>query len=98
MDTISKGPSKGVTVIPKEKKLPRYAGKGDITERLEDCETTLARFTSEKDKTSFLLDHLEGAAKTEVKFQVDIMKATAGEMITVLREVYGSQDTWIQLQ
>ena len=98
LDTISKGPSKGVTVIPKEKKLPKYAGKGDITEWLEDCETTLARFTNEKDKASFLLDHLEGAAKTEVKFQVDIRKATADEMITVLREVYGSHDTWIQLQ
>ena len=82
----------------KRKKLPKYAGKGDITEWLEDCETTLARFTNEKDKASFLLDHLEGAAKTEVKFQVDIRKATADEMITVLREVYGSHDTWIQLQ
>ena len=98
LDTTSKGPSKGVTVIPKEKKLPKYAGKGDITEWLEDCETTLARFTNEKDKASFLLDHLEGAAKTEVKFQVDIRKATADEMITVLREVYGNHDTWIQLQ
>ena len=46
LDTISKGPSKGVTVISKEKKLPKYAGKEDITEWLEDCETTLARFTS----------------------------------------------------
>ena len=54
LDTISKGPSKGVTVIPKEKKLPKYAAKWDITEWLEDCETTLARFTSEKDKASFL--------------------------------------------
>ena len=58
----------------------------------------LLRFTSEKDKASFLLDHLEGAAKTEVKFQVDIKKATADEMVTVLREVYGSHDTWIQQQ
>ena len=68
-------------------------GKGDITEWLEDCETTQARFTSEMDKASFLLDHLEGAAKTEVKFQMDIKKATAEEMVKVLREVYGSRDT-----
>ena len=87
-----------MTVIPKEEKLPKYTGKEEITEWLEDCETALARFTSEKDKASFLLDHFEGAAKTEVKFQVDIKKATADEMITVLREVYGSHDTWIQLQ
>ena len=87
-----------MTVIPKEKKLPQYAGKGDITEWLEDCKNTLTRFTNEKDKASFLLDHLEGAAKTEVKFQVDIMKATADEMVKVLKEVYGSHDTWIQLQ
>ena len=79
-------------------KLPKYAGKGGITDWLEDCETTLARFTSEKDKASFLLDHLEGAARTEIRFQVDIKKATANEMVTVLREVYGSHDTWIQLQ
>ena len=30
LDTISKGPSQGVTVIPKEKKLPKYAGKGTL--------------------------------------------------------------------
>ena len=28
LDTINKGQSKGVTLIPKEKKLPKYAGQG----------------------------------------------------------------------
>ena len=49
-------------------------------------------------KPTSLLDHLEGAAKTEVKFQVDIRKATSAEMLEVLKAVYGSHDTWIQLQ
>ena len=65
---------------------------------MEDCETSLARFSNERDKANFLLDHLEGAAKTEVKFQVDIRKATSAEMLDVLKAVYGSHDTWIQLQ
>ena len=30
LDTISKGPSKGVTVIPKEKKLPKLLAKGTL--------------------------------------------------------------------
>ena len=29
---------------------------------------------------------------------MDIKKATADEMVTVLREVYDSHDTWIQLR
>ena len=44
------------------------------------------------------MDHLEGAAKSEVKFLVDIRKATSAEMLEVLKAVYGSHDTWIQLQ
>ena len=53
---------------------------------------------NEKDKASFLLDHLEVAAKTEVKFQMDIRKATANDILDVLQKVYGSHDTWIQFQ
>ena len=98
LELLSKGTTKNVAVIPKEKKLAKFSGKGSITEWLEDCETSLARFSNERDKANFLLDHLEGAAKTEVKFQVDIRKATSAEMLEVLKAVYGSHDTWIQLQ
>ena len=98
LELMSKGTTKNVAVIPKEKKLAKISGKGSITEWLEDCETSLARFSNERDKANFLLDHFEGAAKTEVKFQVDIRKATSAEMLEVLKAVYGSHDTWIQLQ
>ena len=98
LELLSKGTTKNVAVISKEKKRAKFSGKGSITEWLEDCETSLARFSNERDKANFLLDHLEGAAKTEVKFQVDIRKATSAEMLEVLKAVYGSHDTWIQLQ
>ena len=98
LELLSKGTTKNVAVIPKEKKLVKFSGKGSISELLEDCETSLARFSNERDKANFLLDHLEGAAKTEVKFQVVIRKATSAEMLEVLQAVYGSHDTWIQPQ
>ena len=93
LELLSKGTTKNVAVIPKEKKLAKFGkGKGSITEWLEDCETSLARFSNERDKANFLLDHLEGAAKTEVKFQVDIRKASSSEILEVLKAVYGSHD------
>ena len=66
LELLSKGTTKNVAAIPKEKKLAKFSGKGSITEWLEDCETSLARFSNERDKANLLLDHLEGAAKTEV--------------------------------
>ena len=98
LELLSKGTTKNVAVIPKEKKLTKFSGKGSITEWLEDCEASLARFSNKRDKANFLLEHLEGAAKTEVKFQIDIRKVTSAEMLEVLKAVYGSHDTWIQLQ
>ena len=92
------GGSKPITIAPKDKKLSKYSGKGDIDQWLEDCDIGLARITQEKDKVNYILDHLEGAAKTEVKFQVNIKDTTAKQILDALRNVYGSHDTWMQLQ
>ena len=44
LELLSKGTTKNVAVIPKEKKLAKFSGKSSITEWLKDCETSLARF------------------------------------------------------
>lgn len=92
------GKNKGAVIIPKEKKLAKFDGKGDAKQWLEDLESIITRFTKDQDKVTYILEHLEGPARVEIKFQVDPKKATSEEVLEVLKNVYAKHDTWVQLQ
>ena len=89
---------KGGIVVPKEKKVAKFSGKGDFTQWKEDIESVLTRFSKETDKAAFVFDHLEGPAKVEIKFHLDIKKSTAVEILELLQSIYASHDNVIQLQ
>ena len=90
--------AKGGIVVPKEKKVPKFNGTGDFTQWKEDMESVLNRFTNPTDKTSFIFDHLEGPARTEIKFHCDVRKAAPAEILELLTNIYSSHDNVIQLQ
>ena len=53
---------------------------------------------SELDKALFLYDHLEGAARLEIKFREQSVKGDVKQIIAVLRELYGCSKSYVSLQ
>ena len=51
------------------------------------------RFSDEREKVRFILDHLERDARMEVRFRAQIDKATASEVLQIVNYLYGSTDT-----
>lgn len=90
--------------LPRERKCPKFSGSpvaGTLTvdEWVEEVESCLrARHMSESDKAMFVYDHLEGTARTEIKFRDQRVKEDAKQILTVLQEVYGCSKSYVSLQ
>ena len=56
------------------------------------------RFTTNRDKVDFILDHLDDRPRMDVKLRVRLDRATPDEVLDILKEVYGSKETLGQLQ
>lgn len=53
---------------------------------------------SNDDKALFVYDHLEGEARTEIKYQPSAVREDPDEIFEVLREVYGCSQSFVTLQ
>ena len=86
-------------VYSKDRKFPKLTREVDITEWLQSIgDFVRHRFGDEKERVMFVMDHLEKEAKTEVRFRICLDKATLDEVLQVLRDLYGSKDSAVQLQ
>ena len=90
--------------LPRERKCPKFsggsfAGSLSVDEWVEEVESCLrARHMSTSDKALFVYDHLEGAARTEIKFRDISVKEDANQIITILKELYGCSKSYVSLQ
>ena len=89
--------------VSKDRKLEKFAGRPqtekDLTveEWLEDAEYHM-KMMGEDEKLQFLLDHLTGKAKDEIRIRDVGSKNTAGKIIKLLRELFEDSDTVAQIQ
>ncbi|XP_065133195.1 uncharacterized protein [Paramisgurnus dabryanus] len=88
--------------LPRERKCPKFSGKvgslpiEDWIEEVESC--IRGRHMSEWDKAVFVYDHLEGEARTEIKFRSTEVRENSTQIFSVLRELYCSSFSYVTLQ
>lgn len=94
-----------VIYVQQERKLPLFSGKVDckdswtLDEWIEQIRLfAQARGRSEKERAQIVFDHLEGAARTEVKFLPTTQRESMESIFDVLKDVYGSVHSHINLQ
>ena len=79
----------------KEKKFSKFDGSG--TEDVRDWGVSMlkyvdARFDDEAEKIEFIIDHLKGNPKTEIKFRARSASTQAKDVIQMLIDVFGDRD------
>ncbi|RVE59485.1 hypothetical protein OJAV_G00188950 [Oryzias javanicus] len=94
-----------VVYVQQDRKMPPFSGRLDAVdalsldewiEQMRDFSQTRGR--TEKERAQIVYDHLEGAARTEIKYLPSTQRERAECIFTVLREVYGCMHTRLSLQ
>ena len=80
--------------IPRERKCPRFSGKStdDLTveDWVEEVRRSLeSRHMSPAEQALFIYDHLDGEAKTEIKFRPVSERNNPETLLSALLEIYG---------
>lgn len=91
-----------VVFTPRERKINNFSGKRDsdatVDEFIEDIELTLkTRPTSDIEKVNFIISHMEGPAREEVRYRSTAEKKMSKDMLDILREVFGDRGTISEL-
>nr|XP_021323533.1 uncharacterized protein LOC101885583 [Danio rerio]XP_021323535.1 uncharacterized protein LOC101885583 [Danio rerio]XP_021323536.1 uncharacterized protein LOC101885583 [Danio rerio] len=89
--------------VPRERKCPRFYGNMDSNLSIEDWidEAKVCiegRGWADKEKVVFLLDHLGGEARMEVKLHPPVTRQTPESVFEVLKDLYVGKQTFVQLQ
>ncbi|CAL9687217.1 unnamed protein product [Knipowitschia caucasica] len=94
-----------VIYVQQDRKLPLFSGKLDGNESLTLDEWieqirlfAQTRGATEKERAQIVFDHLEGAARTEIKFLQREQRECMDSIFEVLKEVYGCMHSHILLQ
>lgn len=94
-----------VIFVQQDRKLPLFSGKMEskdswaLDEWIEQIRHyAQMRGTTEKERAQIVFDHLEGAARTEIKFLPTAERESMESIFKVLKEVYGCMHTHIALQ
>lgn len=90
-----------LVLVPRDKRCPVFRGRSGIglQEWIKEAEACMrARHLSTFDRAFFLFDHLEGEAREEIKFRSAADRSDPIKIIAVLRELYGSSDSYVALQ
>lgn len=90
--------------LPRERRCPKLsgsvtAGSLPIEEWTEEAQSCIrSRYLSELEKAMFLYDHLEGEARSEIKYRPVAVRENPTEIISVLNEVYGCSKSYVYWQ
>lgn len=101
-DTRNSGTDRYV-FLPRERKCPRFSGKSSDTLTVEDWVEEMrrsleSRHMSTAEKALFIYDHLDGEAKTEMKFRPEADRKDHDKILKILLEIYGCSHSYIGLQ
>lgn len=83
----------------KEKKVTKFNGDGDVidwTREILDYVNT--RFDTDAVKVDYIVDHLEGKAKKEIKYRLLGVTSNAEDVTEMLIDTFGDRDKAVRLQ
>jgi len=80
-----------------EKYLRKFREDHDVDDWLETTRSYISRLKKESEKVDMIMNFLDHAPYTEVRFRIDRSKATSSEVLDIFK-VYGEKDTWTQMQ
>ncbi|KAK0155123.1 hypothetical protein N1851_002542 [Merluccius polli] len=90
--------------LPRERRCSKFSGSRtdgtlSIEEWTEEAQSCIrSRYLSDLEKAMFLYDHLEGEARSEIKYRPVAVRENPTEMILVLKEVYGCSKSYVYWQ
>lgn len=90
--------------LPRERRCSKFsgsvtAGSLSIDEWCEEAQSCIrSRYMSDLEKAMFLYDHLEGEARSEIKYRPVVVRENPTEIISVLKEVYGCSKSYVYWQ
>lgn len=89
--------------VPRERKCPRFSGKSSdgltVEDWVEEMRRSLeSRHMSPSEQALFVYDHLDGEAKTEIKFRPVADRKNHNRILDILVEIYGCSQSYISLQ
>ncbi len=95
------GPLERFVFIPRDHKCPKFNGRTgiDVNEWVEEARACMrARHMSTVDQAFFLIDHLEGEAREELRYRSGVERRDPDQIIAALRELYGCTRSYVVLQ
>jgi len=90
-----------LVLIPRDRKCPMFRGNSgmNIDEWVEEARACMrARHLTPVDQAFFLVDHLEGEARDEIKYRSDAERGDPEIIIKILQELYGCCQSYVALQ
>ncbi|XP_051733814.1 uncharacterized protein LOC127503750 [Ctenopharyngodon idella] len=93
-----------VLYVPRERKCPRFYGHSDssslsLEEWIEEATMCIeGRGWSDREQVLFLLDHLGGEARMEIKLRPVVEREKPEHIFNILRNMYHGKQTFVQLQ
>ncbi|KAK7916079.1 hypothetical protein WMY93_011840 [Mugilogobius chulae] len=87
--------------IPRDRRCPTFRGRSGIGigEWIEEAQACIReRHLSLTDQAFFLYDHLEGEAREEIKFRSREEREDPTKILAILKELYGSAESYVALQ
>lgn len=87
--------------VPRDRKCSIFRGKTGIglSEWVEEAQASMrARHLSRSDQAFFLLDHLEGEAKDEIRYRSAAEREDPAKIFAILEELYGCSESYVALQ
>lgn len=90
-----------LVVVPRDRRCPIFNGRTGlgIAEWVEEVEACMrSRHLTAADQALFIFDHLDGEAKQEIKFRSTAERRDPITILSILKELYGCQQSYITLQ
>ncbi|XP_067306217.1 uncharacterized protein [Pseudorasbora parva] len=87
--------------VPRDRKCPKFNGRSGIMieEWVEEAQACMRlRHLSSVDQAFFLVDHLEGEAREEIRYRPRDEREDPDKIIQALRELYGCTSSYVALQ
>lgn len=97
------GLSQKVVFTPKQRKLEKFSWRTDgayssVYEFVEEFQRVLkTRPSTTEEQVYFLISHLEGPAKDEIRYRASPEKNTPQKILTILKDAFGERATTSEL-
>ena len=100
--TLASGPERYI-YLPRERKCPRFSGQATdpmpVREWVEEARRAVGgRHMSQGEQALFILDHLDGEAKKEIRFRPSTDRSNPDKILEILIEIFGCTKSFITLQ